>query len=200
MQNDQLKKENEKVDLEQGGIVVSLEQKKQNQPLDIGSTDALYQVNDPIAQKQGDPSDVQRDDVETRYVRERNVINRSERVYVTLPGSSAATAANYGVVFYAIDPCFVRRVIEVHQTKGTDGSAVGLNVEKLTGTQALDAGTALLSSNLNLKGNDNTAQQGVFVTNRGARTLSPGDRLALKDSGTLTSLAGVFVIIEVEYL
>ena len=133
-------------------------------------------------------------------IREDYILRRSERVHVTLPGVSAATAANYGVVFMALRPCFVRDVYEFHTTAGSDGSAVTLNIEKLTGTQAPDAGSTVLSTAFNLKGTANTQQQGALVASRVTRTLSKGDRLCLKDVGTLTAVAGVLVVIEVEYI
>ena len=131
---------------------------------------------------------------------ERWIAGRTERIYAKIPGTSAATAVNYGVIFMALNPCFVRAVYEFHETKGTDAGSVGLNVEKLTGTTAPDSGTTILTSNLDLKGNNNTEQQGALVVSRSTRTLAKGDRLCLKDSGTLTAVAGVIVILELEYL
>lgn len=120
-------------------------------------------------------------------------------VTAVLPGTMPATAANYGVVFIAPKKCVVKSVREAHTTLGTDGSAVGLNLEKLTGTQALDGGTALLSANINLKGAVNTVQSGTLITTAASLQLNAGDRLALKDSGTLTAVAGVSVTIELEW-
>lgn len=127
---------------------------------------------------------------------------RQKRLYhaFLVPGTSAATATNYGVVFQAMEPCFVRRVWEVHQTAGTDGSAVTLNLEKLTGTQAPDAGSTMLTAGFDLKGTANTKQVGTLVPLRTTRSLNPGDRLCLKDAGTLTAVAHVLVMVEVELL
>ena len=86
---------------------------------------------------------------------------------------------------------------EVHETAGTDGSAVTVTLEKLTGTQAPDAGTVLLSSALSLKAIANTVQTGTLVSTVSSRNFNAGDRLCLKDAGVLTTVANVTVIVEV---
>lgn len=113
----------------------------------------------------------------------------------SLDGASPATAANYGVIFIAPFKCAVVQIDEVHTTAGTNGGAVTLNVERLQGTEALDAGDALLSTAFNLKGIANTVQNGALVANSTV-VLEKGDRLALKDSGTLTDVAGVCVTVK----
>lgn len=133
-------------------------------------------------------------------VRQQDLEKRYEYLYVRVEGTSAATAANYGPFFMALAPCYIRAVYEFHETAGTDGGSVGLNIEKLTGTQSPDAGSTILTSNLNLKATANTQQKGSLVVSRASRTLAKGDRLCLKDSGVLTSVAGVLAIIHVEYI
>lgn len=132
-----------------------------------------------------------------------DLTNRQQAVWWTLPGTSAATAANYGVIFTAPYPCTVIGATEVHQTLGTDGGAVTLQIEKLIGTQAPDAGVALLQNAFNLKGTINTVQTGVIVNtivgNVQYRTMSIGDRLCLKDTGVLTAVANVTVVIMLQY-
>ena len=108
-----------------------------------------------------------------------------------LAGTSAATAGNYGVFFIAPFPCEVLSVREVHETAGADAGAVTLDIEKLTGTQALDGGVAVLSSTINLKGTANTVSTGTLTGTRANRLLALNNRLALKDSGTHTAVAGV---------
>lgn len=117
----------------------------------------------------------------------------------TIIDADAATAANYGVFFTAPWPCVVTGVWESHNTAGTDAGAVGLNIEKLTGTQALDGGTTILTSNINLKAAAHTQQEPALVVNINSRQLNKGDRLAMKDSGTLTAVNNVTVILEVIY-
>lgn len=110
----------------------------------------------------------------------------------------ASTATNYGVFFIAIYPCEVLYVAETHRTAGSDASAVTLQVEKLTTGQALDAGVALLQTAFNLKSTADTpvvksGKDLVFTAN--SRQMKQGDRLALKDAGTLTAVAGVQVTV-----
>lgn len=135
--------------------------------------------------------------VDSSQVSWKNLLGRSFSFPVLLSGTSAATSANYGVFFIAPFPCRLSRVQEVHSTAGTDGGAVTLTVEKLERTTAPGAGTSLVYSQMNLKGAANTPVTAVLQPNDSLLTLEEGDRLALKSTGTLTSLAGVCVIIEI---
>lgn len=122
------------------------------------------------------------------------------KVYVshTIIDTMAATAADYGVFFIAPQKCLVTKVLEAHKTAGTDGGAVTLNIEKLTSGQAPDAGVTTLSTAFNLKAAINTVQTGVL--NKGSSiSLAPGDRLCMKDVGTLTAVANVTVLVEVQF-
>lgn len=131
-----------------------------------------------------------------------NLSNKFFCINYTLPGTSGATAGNYGVFFIAPYPCLVTGFQEVHQTAGTDGGSVTLQLEKLTGTQAPDSGTVLLQTALDLKGTANTVQNGLMVVSSNPTIqltttfLAKGDRLCLKDSGTLTSVANVTVVVK----
>ena len=118
---------------------------------------------------------------------------------ISLPGVQPQTASNYGIFYIANRPIEIRKIKEVHSVAGNDGSAVTLQVEKLTGTTALDSGSTLLTTAFNLKGTDNTvvSYEGRGLTSN--RILKEGDRLALKDSGTLTNLQGVCVTIYYTY-
>ena len=120
-------------------------------------------------------------------------------VPVRLQNTDAATAANYGTFFTAEESCVVVAVTEVHGTLGTDAGAVTLNIEKLTGTQAPDAGTTILSTTFNLKSTINTVQYGVLVVT-GENVLGRGDRLCLKDAGVLTAVANVQVTVYIQTL
>lgn len=121
-------------------------------------------------------------------------------ITVSLPGTLSATATNYGVFFIANRPIEITKIKEVHSTAGSDAGAVTLQIEKLTGTTALDSGSTLLATAFNLKGTANTvvSYEGTRLTS--SRQLVEGDRLALKDAGTLTDLAGVCVTIYYKYL
>lgn len=130
-------------------------------------------------------------------------------IHWTLPGITAATNTNYGVFWTAPFSCAVVAMTEVHQTAGTNGGAVTLQLEKLTRGQALDGGVVLLTTALSLKTTADTPQSGALTmvstenppdSTTGIRytTLLAGDRLALKDTGTLTSVAGVTVMITIQ--
>ena len=96
----------------------------------------------------------------------------------------------------------VTGVREIHRVAGDDGGAVSLQIEKCTGTTAPGSGTNLLTNNsnagFNLKGTANTDQEGSLVTTAASILLAKGDRLAVDFAGTLTSLAGVCVTVELD--
>lgn len=115
-------------------------------------------------------------------------------ILINLPGALPATITNYEAFFIARRSYEVMEVSEVHRVAGTDGSAVGLNIERLSGTEALDAGDEICVANFDLKGTANTVVT-KKTTDLQNRTLAIGDRLALKDSGTPTSVAGLTVSI-----
>ncbi len=118
--------------------------------------------------------------------------------------TDAATAANYGVFFIAPFPCTLVSAQEAHATAGSNGSAVTLTVEKLTGTTAKGSGITMLGGTFNLKGTANTVQT-IDKFNTGLSngvtsaildiTLQKGDRMALKTSGTLTAVNDVAVTV-----
>lgn len=106
-----------------------------------------------------------------------------------------ATTANYDHFFTANVSCEVIQAYETHRVKGTDAGAVTLTIEKLNSTEALDAGDEVLATTFNLKGDNNTVQRVKATTTELSRVLNPGDRLALKDSGTPTAVAGVQITV-----
>ena len=136
--------------------------------------------------------------VDSQKIDHRDINSKMLYLPITIPGLQAATATNYGVIFIAPFPCSLLSVYESHQTLGTDAGAVTLNLEKLTGNQALDAGS-LMISNIDLKGAINALVTGTLVVDQSILNLKTGDRIALKDSGTLTSVAGVSLIITLTY-
>lgn len=92
---------------------------------------------------------------------------------------------------------------ESHTVLGTDGGAVALTVEKLTGTQAPAGGANMLkTTTFNMKATINTvvtvkssSLTSLSVAQRAAQFLSPGDRLGCTFSGVLTALAGVVLVV-----
>lgn len=137
--------------------------------------------------------------VDAPQVEFTDLATRKHVVHWTIYGADAATAGNYGVFFTAPWPCFVTYFSEVHQTAGSDAGAVTLDLEKLTGTQAPDAGVSVLSSTLSLKGTANTVTAGTLTATIANRRLAKHERFALKDAGVLTAVANVTVMIEVQY-
>ena len=134
------------------------------------------------------------DRIDQRFIR-----NKKLYIHHTIYGADADTAANYGVFWTAPFDCTVTEVREVHQILGTDAGAVTLNIEKLTGTQALDSGVDVLASTIDLKGTINSVVTGTLTATLADKRLVRGDRLALDDTGTLTALVGVSVIIEITF-
>lgn len=132
-------------------------------------------------------------------------ILRKDGFYVeaNLFGTSPATAGNYGVFFTAFRACVILAISEVHEVLGTNGGAVTCQVEKLIGTTAPGSGTNILATAFDLKGTINTvvSKSGTdFLSTKTAdgvrcTVLSPGDRLAIKDTGTLTDVAGLNVTV-----
>lgn len=120
-------------------------------------------------------------------------------VATRLKNTDAATAANYGVFFIADKTYRVTSVVEVHGTVGSDAGAVTLNIERLRGTQAPDSGVTILTTAFSLKVTANTVQYGTLVTNDNI-VLLRGDRLCLKDSGTLTAVANLTAIVYLQNL
>lgn len=105
----------------------------------------------------------------------------------TLP----ATAANYGSIFVADQPWRLVAAREAHAVAGSDGGAVTLDIEKLLNGEALDSGVSMIASTFSLKATaDTEAARGPHSTVSQTR-LKPGDRVALKDGGTLTAVAGL---------
>ena len=120
-------------------------------------------------------------------------------VHHTIIGTVAASTDGYGVFLIVPIACLVTKIQEVHEVKGTNAGAVTLNVEKLTGTTAIDSGSVLLPTAIDLKGTVNTVVTPTLTTTATTRSLARGDRLALKDSGTLTSVFNVTVLVELQF-
>lgn len=117
---------------------------------------------------------------------------------ITIPGTSATTSGNYGYVLTARLGVEVIGVAEKHETAGSDGGAVTLDVVKVPNGSAISAGTSILASTFNLKStaNTNVYKEGKnLTTTRFGRTLEPNESIGLRTSGTLTAVAGVHVCI-----
>jgi len=119
---------------------------------------------------------------------------------VSLPGVLSQTTGYYDQFFIARRPMEVLRVSEVHTTAGDDAGAVVLDVEKLTSTTAPGSGTSILTTTFDLKSTANTVVTKEQRNLSSARQLKENERLALKDTGVLTSLVGVCVILYCKFL
>lgn len=110
-----------------------------------------------------------------------------------LQGAAGVTAANYGQFFIAPYDCVVRQIEAVWRTASSSGT---LQVERLQGTEAKDAGNDLLSSTISTAGTAETVNTGTLITtNTEFLQLSVGDRLGLVNGGTLTSMADLQITV-----
>lgn len=122
------------------------------------------------------------------------------KIPITFTLAANASLATQSI-FTAPIPMTITSISEVHATAGNDASAVTMQVFKDTGTQAPGAGATVMSNTFNLKGTANTTQyatlnavDGYGNPNAGVQ-LAVGDRLSVKFTGTLTTLAGVQVTV-----
>lgn len=120
-------------------------------------------------------------------------INNKDGFYITvnLVSTVPQTAANYGLFFTATRPCEVLKVKEVHTVAGDDNAT--LDIEKLTGTTAIESGSSILTAVFDLTSTANTVVTKSGTGLSSSRGLLEGDRLALKDGGNLTVIEGVQV-------
>jgi len=89
---------------------------------------------------------------------------------------------------------------EVHSLAGTAGGSVILDIEKCTGTTVMGSGTSILAATFNLKSTAYTPVQKSGIGLSNTRQLMTTDRLALKTTGTLTTLEGVQVTLYIKPL
>lgn len=117
---------------------------------------------------------------------------------VNVPGTAAATAGNYPVFFVADAAYQVVSVQERHETAGADAGAVTVMLKKVPSGTAKASGTDTLSAGINLKATADTNQSGALHATVANYQLAAGDSLALVTTGTLTSVAGVTVSVELK--
>lgn len=158
-------------------------------PKDYRQVEAGFSTNQSAVSPSQLPKQIQDQPIALGKLNTRDLFMKE--IYV----SDGATAAQYDHFFTAHFPCEVIQAYETHRVLGTNGSAVTLDIEKLTTGQALDAGVSVLNSTFDLKGTINVPQRVKANTVETSRVMKPGDRLALKDAGTLTAVAGVQVTV-----
>ncbi len=104
-------------------------------------------------------------------------------------------AANGGLAtqaFFIADQAYeVISATEVHSTAGNDAGAVTIDITKDVSGVAPGAGVSVLVSPFNAKATANTVQTGSRSSSASAIQIAAGDRISVKFTGTLTSLAGV---------
>jgi hypothetical protein len=87
-------------------------------------------------------------------------------------------------------------VKEVHGTKGTDGSAVTLSIERLQGTETSGNGDQVVAATVNLKGAVNTVQSGTIVLTDDIDIFEVGNRVGVNVTGTTTAVAAMIVSLQ----
>ena len=112
----------------------------------------------------------------------------------TLDGAAAAAAASYAPFFIAPYRCIVLKIDAIWGTASTSGT---LNVERLQGTEAHDAGDDLLSATISTAGAANTVNAGTLIAGANAAPLElgVGDRLGLVDGGNAATCANLAVTV-----
>lgn len=97
--------------------------------------------------------------------------------------------------FFIADMAYT--VLSVNYVAKTAGSSTGtVTVTKDTGTSVPGAGTPLLTSTIAVNTTANTVTAGTLVTSTTTLTLAAGDRLSVLFAGTLTTLAGVVITVQ----
>lgn len=114
--------------------------------------------------------------------------------------AGVATSVADRDVFVSTGYWIVAKITEVHNTASSSGT---IGVRKITDASAPGAAASstvleLLTAALSTATTANTPQNGALVTTQSTRKLKPGDRLALDFGGTVTSLAGCLVQIELQ--
>lgn len=129
----------------------------------------------------------------------QSVPKRKEVTFNLLANGSQATQP-----FFVADSDYeLDDLSEVHDTAGTDGSAVNIAVTIEAGTTAPGSGLVSQTDNTNAgfdaKATANTVQVGTLATLRN-RIVPAGGRISVKYAGTLTTLKGVVVAVSLRPL
>lgn len=126
-----------------------------------------------------------------------DLVGKKQAVSVTLSGVAPQTAGNYSSFFIVPYPITISQIQAVYTV--TNGGALTLYVEKLTGTNAPGSGTSVQTGTFNLNTTANTNQTAVLTPTIGVIQLATGDRLGLVKTGTLTSIANLTVTLILTY-
>ena len=133
---------------------------------------------------------------EEREIRYEEIVNKDGfYITVSIPGFQAATNTNYSVFWHVRNACEILWIEESHTRISSEAGAVTLNVERLNSGVALDSGDEIIQTAFNLKSTADTPINKEGRAELKNTILSPNQRLALKDGGSLTNLKGVCVTI-----
>jgi hypothetical protein len=111
-------------------------------------------------------------------------------VSVTVPYIDAEDANFYPIFYVPNVKCFLIEARERHTTASTSGT---LTIEKLTNGTARGSGQSMLASTFNLAAGANRIYLRGPTTVFADTQLNPGDAVALRSGGTLTSLRNVSI-------
>lgn len=131
--------------------------------------------------------------VDSNKVSFSDLKDRIAVVPYTLSGANAAVAGNYSVFLTVPFAMTVSRITEVHAA--ANGSALSLDIEKLTGSAAPGSGTKVTAAPFDLNAAANTVQTAALSSSVGFVQLAAGDRLALLKTGTAAGANNVTVTI-----
>lgn len=117
-------------------------------------------------------------------------------VFRDFPSTTAQTSTNYGYIFTSPFPFEILSVIEKHDVAGTVNPT--LDVLKVPNGTTLGSGVSILASTFDLTSTADTSVLKLGLDLNTSRSFNPLDSIALKVSGTLTTLEGVQVTIYIK--
>lgn len=127
----------------------------------------------------------------------KDIFKKKIYIHHALVGTAPATAGNYDVFWIVPFDC---TVTEIRLVWGTASSASAtVDFEKLTGTTAAGSGNVMLAATVDATAAANTIKTPALTTTIANLQLARGDRIAIKDGGTLTALANLSAIIEITF-
>ena len=124
-------------------------------------------------------------------------VRESFAVSIALPGATAATAANYGSFWVAPAKCVVDSITYSFSANSSSGT---VEVEKVPSATAQGSGTNLQTATVSLSTGANTNQAATLSATAATLELASGDRLALEDGGTLTSLTDLVCTVGLHWI
>lgn len=115
----------------------------------------------------------------------------------TLAGAAPATAANYGSFWIAPAKCVVDSITYSFSANSSSGT---VEMEKVPSGTAQGSGTNLQTATVSTASGANTNQAATLSATAATVELAAGDRLALEDAGTLTSLTDLAVTVGLHWI